>query len=88
MQVIEQYEQITPGTSSADFSVRPYPDAGVWVVSLAAGRVLGLVRLEGCKQETAAGMLAREALEDDARQKRIVHVHPHERPAEGTPPSG
>ena len=88
MQVIEQYEQITPGTSSADFSVRLYPDAGVWVVSLAAGRVLSLVRLEGCKQETAAGMLAREALEDDARQKRIVHVHPHEKPSEGTPPSG
>ena len=88
LQVTEQYEHVTPGTASGDFSIRLYADAGVWVVSLAAGRVLSLVRLEECEQETAAGMLARGALEDDARQKRIVHVHPHEKPSEGTPPSG
>lgn len=73
--VIEQYKQITPGSSSADLSIRLVEEAGVWVVSLAAGNVLSLVRLEDCDQETVAGLLAREALEDDARHRRVIHVH-------------
>lgn len=79
--VIEQYEQITPGSSSADFSVRLAADAGVWVVSFATGNVLSLVRLEECAQETVAGLLAREALEEDARHQHIVHVHSHPKPS-------
>jgi hypothetical protein len=74
-QIIEEFRDAPIGSGLADFSVSLVPHLGVWLVRHASGAAFNFVRLGSCYQETAAGMLARELLREDAAAKCVVHIY-------------
>jgi hypothetical protein len=74
-QIIEEFRDAPIGSGLADFSVSLVPHLGVWLVRHASGAAFNFVRLGSCYQETAAGLLARELLWEDAAAKCVAHIH-------------
>jgi len=73
--VLAMFEQTVPGTYTADYSVYPHEDVGVWVVTYPGNHVFNYVSIVECASETAAGMLSRVTREQDANEKKIVYTH-------------
>ena len=73
--IIDEFVETIPGTYLGDFTVRLYPNTGIWLVSYPSDNVFNYVAVADCKKEACAGLMAREIRQADARQKNIVYTY-------------